>query len=381
MRSKVLIFSVAISIAMIFFPSLIYTVNAQKELYKIGVILTAGGRYAALGGPQRDGAFLAAEEINKRGGVNGHRLDLIFEDDGGDPSVAARLAKKLIEEDRVSVVFGGTPIVSAQAIAMVCEEKKIPLIAPVPQTSVVKNRRFVFINTVTTELTAAGEARYIIEQLRWKKIAIVHDTTEYGILISALVRDALKERSLETVSHEFKGTDTDLTPILLKIKAFNPDGISLVGSIPSAPAIFMKQKKGLGIEIPVIGPTSLTTQTFINLVGDAGEGMLLQSNVNYASQSHGAREFFESMERKYPGTLPLAFHAFGWDGIKLFAKVMESAGSDPLKIRDGLENVKGYEGARGVINLSPEDHSGLTIHHLHILKIEKKRFVHVHSFK
>jgi len=357
------------------------TALAQKDPYKIGVILTAAGRYAALGGPQRDGAFLAAEGINRRGGVNGHMLELIFEDDGGDPSVAARLAKKLIGENKVSAIFGGTPIVSAQAIALVCEEKKIPLIAPVPQTSVVKNKRFAFINTVTSEITAVGQARYIVEELRWKKVAIVHDTTEYGILISALVKQALKEKLSETVSYEFISTDTDLTPILLKIKAFNPDGISLVGSIPSAPAIFMKQKKGLGIEIPVIGPTSLTTQTFINLVGEAGNGMMLQSNVNYTSQSQGAREFFESMEKKYPGTLPLAFHAFGWDGIKLFAKVMENVGSDPLKIRDALENIKGYDGARGLINLSPEDHSGFTINHLYILKIERKRLVHVHSFK
>ncbi len=141
MRPKGLLFVLTISIAVILSPSLSDTVDAQKEPYRIGVILTAGGRYAALGGPQRDGAFLAAEEINKRGGVSGHKLDLIFEDDGGDPSVATRLAKKLIGEDKVSAIFGGTPIVSAQAIAIVCEEKKIPLIAPVPQTSVVKNKR------------------------------------------------------------------------------------------------------------------------------------------------------------------------------------------------------------------------------------------------
>lgn len=381
MGSKGLILSLAVVfifsvICLVFSPAL-----AQKEPYKIGVILTAGGRYVALGGPQGDGAFLAAEEINRRGGINGHKLELIFEDDGGDPSVATRLAKKLIWEDKVSAIFGGTPIVSAHAIALVCEEKKIPLIAPVPQTSVVKGRRFVFINTVTTELTAEGQAKYIIEELKWKKVAIAHDTTEYGILLSTLVKDALKQRLLETVSYEFKSTDTDLTPVLIKIKEFNPDGISLTGSIPAAPAIFIKQKKGLGIEAPIIGPTSLTTQTFINLAGEAGDGVMLQSNVNYTSQSPGAKEFFEAMERKYPGVLPLAFHAFGWDAIKLFARAMEVAGNDPLKIRSTLENIKGFEGARGIINLSPEDHSGFTLKHLHILKIEKKRFVHVYSFR
>lgn len=353
----------------------------QKEPYKIGVILSAAGRYAALGGPQRDAAFLAAEEINRRGGVNGHMLELIFEDDGGDPPVATRLAKKLIGENKVSAIFGGTPIASAQAIALVCEEKKIPLFAPVPQTSVVKNKRFAFINSVTSEVTAEGQAIYIVKELKWKKVAIVHDTTEYGILISAYVKQALKQKLLETVSYEFSSTDTDLMPILLKIKAFNPDGISLIGSIPSAPAIFVKQKKGLGMEIPVIGPTSLTTQTFLNLVGEAGDGMMLECNLNYVSQSQGAKDFFEAMKKKYPGTLPLTFHANGWDAIKLFAKVMENAGSDPLKIRDALENIKDYDGARGLVNLSPEDHTGLTINNLYIFKIEGKRFVHIYSFR
>jgi branched-chain amino acid transport system substrate-binding protein len=60
---------------------------------------------------------------------------------------------------------------------------------------------------------------------------------------------------------------------------------------------------------------------------------------------------------------------------------MEVAGDDPLKIRDALENIKGFDGSRGLINLSPEDHNGLTIRNSFILKIETRRFVPVYSFK
>jgi branched-chain amino acid transport system substrate-binding protein len=381
MKLKCLFFFIAsifITSAIIDFTSMAY---AQKEPYKIGVVLTAGGHYTALGGPQKDGAFLAAEEINRVGGVNGHKLELIFEDDGGNPSVASRLAKKLMGENKVSAIFGGTPIASAHAIALVCEEKKMPLIAPVPQSSVSKGKKFVFIDTLTTELTAEAQAKYIVEELKWRKVAIVHDTTEFGRLFPISLRGAFKEKMVETVSYEYKGTDTDLVPVLLKVREFNPDGISLCGSVPSAPAIFMKQRKEFGIKIPVIGPTSLTTQTYLNLVGEAGEGMMLQSNVNYGSQSLGAIEFFEAMKRKYPGILPLIFHATAWDAVKVFAKAMEVAGDDPLKIRDALENIKGFDGSRGPINLSPESHSGLTAKNLHILKIEKRRFVHIYTFK
>jgi len=354
---------------------------AQKEPYKIGVIFTAGGRYLAMGGPQKDGAFVAAEEINRVGGVNGHKLELIFEDDGNDPAVASRLAKKLIGEDKVPAILGGTPMPPAHAIALVCEEKKIPFISVAPTYSVVEGKRFAFMNTVRTDVGAGALAKYIVEELRWKKVAIVHDTTEHTKLYEIMLRKAFKEKSVETLSYEFKGTDTDLIPILLKVRDFNPDGIALCGAPPSAPAIFMRQRKELGIKIPVIGASSLTTQTFLNLVGEPGEGMMLISNVNYASQSPGAREFFEAMKRKYPGVLPLIMHAQGWDGIKLFAKAMEVGGNDPLKIRDAIENIKGFEASRGVISLSPEDHSGFTIKNLNILKIEKKSFVNIYSFK
>jgi branched-chain amino acid transport system substrate-binding protein len=354
---------------------------AQKEPYKIGVVFTAGGPYAAMGGPQKNSAFLAAEEINRLGGVNGHKLELIFEDDGGDPSVASRLAKKLIGENKVSAIVGGTPIPPAHAIALVCEEKKIPFISVAPTYSVVEGKRFSFMVSVPTDISAEALAKYIIEELRWKKVAIVHDTTEHTKLYEISLRKAFKEKMVETVSYEYKGTDTDLVPVLLKVREFNPDGIALCGSVPSAPAIFMKQRKEFGIKIPVIGPTSLTTQTFLNLVGEAGEGMMLQSNVNYGSQSPGAREFFEAMGRKYPGILPLIFHGTAWDAVKVFAKAMEVAGDDPLKIRDALENIKGFDGSRGAINLSPESHSGLTVRNLHILKIEKKKFVHIYTFK
>ncbi len=350
---------------------------ALEEPYKIGVILTAGGAFAALGGPQKDGAFLAAEEINGQRGVRGHKIELIFEDDGGDPSVASRLAKKLIGEDHVSGIFGGTDIPAAHKIALECEEKRIPLIAPVPQRSVVKDRRFTFINTVTTDTTALAQAKYISEELKWRKVAIIHHLSEYGITFSTLLKESLNKMGVELFIDGYKHTETDFSPLLLRVRNFNPDGISLLGTIPSGPAIFLKNKKGLGIEIPVIGPTSLTTQTFINLAGEAGEGMLFQTNLNYDSPSQEAKEFFKAMARKYPGTFPIVSHAFGWDGIKLFAEAMKTAEGDPLKIRDALENIKGYETSRGPISLSPDDHIGFSMKNLSIVKLQKGRFVPV----
>ena len=371
------IFSVfCLAVAFAFSPAL-----AQKEPYKIGVILTAGGRYAALGGPQKDGAFLAAEEINRRGGVNGHMLELIFEDDGGDPAVASRLAKKIIAEDKVSAIVGGTPIAAAHTIALIGEEKEVPSILLVPQSSVVEGKKYAFHNAQRVELSSLADTKHISETLKWKRVAILHDTTEYGIFMSKGGEKALKEKGVEVLKEQFLSTDTDLTSLLIKVNAWKPEGIYLIASIPSAPAILMRNLRDLKMKIPVTASNALMTGKFLELVGRAGEGMYLQSGIKYGDQSSEQKYFFEAMASKYSGVLPMAMHGSGWDGIRLFAHVMKKVGNDPKKMKGALETLRGYQGARGEYNFSPSDHNGLALDTISMVQVRGGKYVHLYSFK
>jgi len=355
--------------------------HAQKEPYKIGLILTAGGRYAALGVPQKDAAFLAAELINKEGGINGHRLELIFEDDGGDPAVASRLAKKMVAEEKVSAIVGGTPIAAAHTIALVAEEKEVPSILLVPQSSVVEGKKYAFHNAHRVELSSLADTKHISETLKWKRVAILHDTTEYGIFMSRGGEKALKTKGIELLKEQFLSTDTDLTSLLIKVNAWKPEGIYLIASIPSAPAILMKNLRGLKMEIPVTASTALMTGKFLELVGKAGEGMYLQSEIKYGDQSSEQKYFFEAMASKYSGVLPTTMYGLGWDGIRLFAHVMKKVGNDPKKIKGALETLRGYHGAMGEYNFSPSDHNGLALDTISMVQVKEGKYVHLYSFK
>lgn len=355
--------------------------HAQKEPYKIGLILTAGGRYAALGVPQKDAASLAAELINKEGGINGHRLELIFEDDGGDPAVSSRLAKRMIAEEKVSAIVGGTPIAAAHTIALVGEEKEVPSILLVPQSSVVEGKKYAFHNAQRVEISSLADTKHISETLKWRRVAILHDTTEYGIFMSRGGEKILKEKGVEVLKEQFLSTDTDLTSLLIKVNAWKPDGIYLIASIPSAPAILMKNLRDLKMEIPVTAATALTTGKFLELVGKAGEGMYLQSYIKYGDQSSEQKYFFEAMSSKYPGVLPMTMHGLGWDGIRLFALVMKKVGNDPKKIKDALETLHGYHGVIGEYNFTPTDHNGLALNSISIVQIKGGKFTHLYTFK
>ncbi len=372
------------SVVMFIFPILFLILSpaiAQKEPYKIGVVLSTVGRYAALGAPQKDAAFLAAELINKEGGINGHRLELIFEDDGGEPPIASRLAKKMIAEDKVSAIVGGTSIAAAHAIALIGEEKEVPSILLVPQSSVVEGKKYGFHNAQKVEMSSLADTKHILETLKWKRVAILHDTTEYGIFMSKGAEKALKEKVVEVLKEQFLSTDTDLTSLLIKVNTWKPDGIYLIASIPSAPAILMKNLRDLKMETPVTAATALTTGKFLELVGKAGEGMYLQSYIKYGDQSSEQKYFFEAMASKYPGVLPMTMHGLGWDGIRLFAHVMNKVGNDPKKIKDALETLRGYHGVIGEYNSSPTDHNGLALNSISIVQIKGGKFTHLYTFK
>jgi branched-chain amino acid transport system substrate-binding protein len=367
----------------LFFTLYTSSTYAQKEKdpYKVGVIFTVAGRYAALGLPQKEGAFLAAEAINKDGGINGHRLELIFEDDGGDPSVASRLAKKMISEDKVVALSGGTPIASAHAMALVGEQMKIPSMLISPQSSVVEGKKSAFIEPPRVEISSLADTKYILEKLKWRRVAILHDTTEFGIFMSNMGEKALKGYGVDVLKEQFLSTDTDLTSLLIKVKSWKPEGIYLIGSIPSAPAILMKNLKDLAMDVPVTGACALTTGKFLELVGKAGEGMHLQSYLKYGDHSPEQKYFFDMMARKYPGVQPNMMHGETWDAIRILAHVMKKVGNNPQKIRDGLETLRGYQGVIGEYNYSPEDHNGHTVRSITMVQVKEGKFVHLYSFE
>ncbi len=351
------------------------SLGLAEEPYKIGMILATTGPYASMGVEGKLGATLAAKRINEAGGVNGHKIELIFEDDEGDPGKGSMAIRKLTSFDKVAAIFGSTSNIVSHSISLIAEEMKVPMIAPVPSAKVCEGKKFVFQNAAKEEITVEFVGQYIQQIKKWKKVGILYDATEYGMNLSSASEKWLDNKGIAFVSAKFSPRATDVTPQWMSLKRDNVEGVFLAAPPLPAAAIAIKNRKQLGITTPVIGSTALSNQKTLDLAGDAAEGIVLVSFFHYGKWPPRQLEFIHYLNKHNPEVLPTLHHSLGWDGINLFATAMRKAGNDPVKIRDELEKIKKYPGAAGVYNFSHSDHNPIGLESMVYVRVQNGKFV------
>ncbi|MBW1801545.1 MAG: ABC transporter substrate-binding protein [Deltaproteobacteria bacterium] len=371
-------FLVIVGMATLFIFSL---PTANAETRKIGVILATTGRYASMGTGEKLGATLAVKKINAAGDVNGRKLEMIFEDDEGDPGKGSTAVRKLISVEKVSAIFGSSSNVVSHAMSLITEEMKVPIIAPVPSPKFVVGKRFAFQNVGSEVLLIGKVGHYFKDIKNYKKVGILHDATEYGMNIAKGLGEWLAGKSITAVKAKFSPRASDVSPQWLILKKKKVEAVFLIGGPPMAPAIALKNRKQLGIDLPVIASPSLSNDKFLQLAGDAAEGIEMVSYFHYGKWTPGESALIGYMKKEVPKVFPTLFHALGWDAIHLIAMAMEKAGNDPVKIRDELEKTKNYPGAVGKYNYSQTNHSGLGIEILTYVKVQNGKFQFIEEYK
>ncbi|MEW6669756.1 MAG: ABC transporter substrate-binding protein [Thermodesulfobacteriota bacterium] len=350
---------------------------AAAEGAKIGVMLATTGRYAAMGEGEKLGAVLAIRKINASGGIGGKKLEMVFEDDEGDPGKGSTAVRKLISVDKVIGIFGSTSNVVSHAVSLITEEMKVPILSPAPSPKLTEGKRFTFQNVGVEQLLVDKVGEYFCEVKKWKQVGILHDESEYGMDLAKGIDEWCKPKGIKVVKAKFSPRASDVSPQCLIMKNEGVQGVFLVGGAPTAPAIALKNMKQLGIAIPVLASPSLNNDRFISLAGDACEGIDMVSYFHYGKWTKGEKELIDFMSKEVPNVFPTLFHALGWDGINLFARAIKKAGTDPVKIRDEVEKITNYQGAVGDYNFGPNVHNGLGPDTLTFVKVVKGKFVYL----
>src|SRR3990172_3219724 len=231
------------------------TTAAEAEPYKIGAVVSATGAAAPLGEPERKTLLMEVEKINKEGGVNGHEIELFIEDDESNPTNANTAASKLIDENKVIIVLGGTITPSTLGMKTITAKSKIPHIsmaAGIPITQAEPNEH-VFRTAQSDAVAVQKVLDYLSDTLKVKKIAILHDANAFGTSGKDELTKGAPKANLEIVATEsYKTEDTDMTSQLTKIKGANPDVVVVWGTNPG-PAIAAKNMKQLQMTVPYVG--------------------------------------------------------------------------------------------------------------------------------
>ncbi|MGC8768411.1 ABC transporter substrate-binding protein [Calditerrivibrio sp.] len=348
-----------------FLMVLIFTTVALADI-KLGAIFSITGPASYLGLPEKQTLEMLVEELNKKNGINGEKIDLIIYDDKGEDAEARKKFLRLVQNDKVIAVIGPSRTGTSLAIKELAQEMGIPLISVAASKTIVYPVQKYIFKTPQSDEQAVEKIYDYLKKNGKKKIAIITSQDGFGDTgRNALIAEA-KNYELEVVADErFKDTDKDMTSQLSKIAAKKPDAVICWGVGP-APAVIAKNYKQLNMNIPLFMSHGVASKKFIELAGAATDGIYLPAGrlvvVDKLPDSDKYKPILMAYKKSFEAKFnsPVSpFGGYAYDAFHLFKMAVEKAGKDKAKIADALQNIKGFVGVTGVFNMSKDDHNGL----------------------
>ncbi|NIE63102.1 ABC transporter substrate-binding protein [Burkholderia sp. Ax-1719] len=327
-----------------------FSSNAAEPI-KIGVSGPFTGGSSPMGVSMRDAIRLAADEINKSGGVLGRPLQLVERDDEAKNPRGAMVAQELIYREKVVATLGIINTGVMLASARFYEDAKIPIITAGPTgTQVTKlfqppqyPDNYVFRISLPDNIQAAMIVDDATGRLHYTKVAILADSSNYGQLGKDDIVAALSKRGITPTSVEkFNVGDVDMTPQLLRAKASGAQAVLTYGVGPELAQIANGMAK-LGWKVPIIGSHTLSMPNFIETAGTNAEGAIFPEAFVAGTSAKGDA-FVSSYKAAYKvdRIAALEWAAPAYDTVYLLAAAIKQAGStDGAKIRAALENLHG----------------------------------------
>ncbi len=346
---------------------------------KIGSVLSVTGPASFLGDPEKRTLEIYVDEINAKGGVNGQKLQLVVYDDAGSADNARTFATRLVEEDKIVAMVGGSTTGATLAMIQIFEDAKIPFISLAGAIQIVEPVRKWVFKTPHTDKMACEKIFADLKSRSLTTIALISGTDAFG----KSMRDqcvAVAPKAGITIAHEenYGPRDSDMTPQLTNIR--NKAGIRAVVNpgFGQGPAIVTRNYRQLGIALPLYQSHGVASKQFIELAGPAAEGVRLPAAALLVADKLAAsdpqKSVVETYSRIYQAKTGQAVSTFGghaYDGFMIMVEAMQRAKSpDPSKIRDEIERTKGYVGTGGIVNMSATDHMGLDLSAFRILEIK-----------
>lgn len=322
--------------------------EAQQSI-KVGLSGPFTGGSAAMGVSMRDGVKLAAQEINKAGGILGRQILLVERDDEAKNELGVQIAQELINKEQVVATVGFINTGVSLASQRFYQEAEIPVMNNVATGTLVTRQfigaehkaNYIFRNSANDTIQSAMIAE-TVKKSGYTKPAIIADSTNYGQLGRADLEKALAERGLKPVVVEkFNIGDTDMTAQALRAKDAGAD-VVLTYAIGPELAQTVNAVVKLGWKVPVMGSWTLSMASFIDAAGANGEGVMMPQTFIQQPSTPKRKAFIEAYQATYKvERIPSPVSAAqGYDSMYLLAAAINQAKStDGRKIREALENL------------------------------------------
>jgi branched-chain amino acid transport system substrate-binding protein len=347
----------------------------EKAPLKVGAVFSATGKASSLGEPERNTVLLLMEQINKTGGINGSPLNVIVKDDLSLESGAVEAVKNLIETENVLAIVGPSTSGNSLAVKPICEKARVPMVSCAAAEAIVTptdSSRFIF---KTPQLDSHVALR-ILEQIKAmgiKKIAILSETSPFGQQGRMHLEKHAPDFGLQIVADETFATNaSDMTDQVKKAKDAGAEAVVNWSVVPTQTVVPRNMKK-IGFNVPLFHSHAFGSPKYIQIGGDACEGIIFPSGrllvADLLPAGHFQKKVLSSYkadyERKFGTASTFGGHAY--DALWLVVNAMNAKRIEPTMdvaaarklIRDGIEATKDWVGTAGVFNMTPDDHTGL----------------------
>ena len=349
---------------------------------RIGTFLTVTGPASFLGDPELRTLQMYVEELNARGGVLGRKLELVHYDTVGQAKEAVTFVKRLIQNDKVDVIVGGSSTGDTMAAIPEVEKAGIPLISLAGGVEIVEPVKKWVFKTPHTDRMAAIRIFEDMKKRGIRKFALISGDGGYDKSGRKQVLELAPSHGLEVVADESYGNkDTDMTTQLTKIRATDAQAILNFG-FGAAPAIVTRNVRQLGITLPVYQSHGVGSKKFIEMAGEAAEGVRLPAAALVVAeqladsdpQKKVLLDYKAKFQAKHGEVSTFGGHAY--DAFCIADEAIQRAGStDPARVRDVIEKTRGFVGTAGVFHMSPQDHMGLSVDAFKMVEVRKGNWV------
>jgi len=330
-------FKVPFYVSLVFFLTLAFSSLQAAETIKIGVAGPLSGDLAPYGIPPKNAVVLAAEQMNKQGGLLGKQVEIVAVDDACKPEMATNGANKLVASHVVAVI-GHVCSGATKAAMPIYQAASLPVISPSATSPelTLSGKYPLFFRTIPHDATQAMvQAQFIQTVLKAKTVAVVHDKGDYGKGLALLVAEELKRRGIKVVMVEgITPGAVDYSALIRKIRRAKPDVVAYGGYHPEATKIVAQARKRR-IHAAFISGDGIKDPSFLKIGRHYVEGYYATSPRDLGKNALTQQVTKDLAKRnQQPGNFGLQAHA----AFSALVKAIETAQStDPQKIRHQLQ--------------------------------------------
>jgi branched-chain amino acid transport system substrate-binding protein len=328
--------------------------GSGSDKVRIGVFMSLTGSTANFGISSVNGIKMAADEVNKAGGINGKQIELLVQDDRSDASEAATIVTKFVTQDQVHGILGEVASSRSIAAAPIAQNAKIPMLTPSSTNpEVTKKGDYIFRSCFIDPVQGAAIGQFAARSLNAKRAAIMVDRkNDYSTGLAQNITETFTRLGGTMVATtSYQEGDQDFNAQLTSLKGSNPEVIFVPGYYNDV-GLIAKQARDKGITVPLIGGDGWDSAQLYAIGGSALDGSFFSNHYSPFDTDPKVQKFVNDYKARY-GAVPDALAATAYDAANIMFDAIKRANSlEGKAIRDALAATKEFPGVTGNVTFN-----------------------------